>query len=95
MVVYKRKASVFFGTPSISFLTRNSVDTLLVGGGTTSGCVRAFVVDAFSYGFKVAVVEECTFARGQSSHKMSLFDMHQKYADVISLEEGPAYVRKI
>ena len=95
MVVYKQKASVFFGTPLISFLTRNSVDTLLVGGGTTSGCVRASVVDAFSYGFKVAVVEECTFDRGQTSHKMSLFDMHQKYADVISLEEALEYLGKL
>lgn len=92
VVIYKQRASVFFGTPIISYLTRNSIDTLLVCGTTTSGCVRASVVDAFSYGFKLAVVEECTFDRGETSHAVNLFDMHQKYANVIRLEEALAYL---
>ncbi len=95
IVIYKQRASIFFGTPFISHLTRFCVDTLLVCGTTTSGCVRASVVDAFSYGFRVAVVEECTFDRGEASHKVNLFDMHQKYANVISLDETLAYLDKI
>jgi maleamate amidohydrolase len=95
VVVYKQRASAFFGTPLISYLTRNSIDTLLVCGTTTSGCVRASVVDAFSYGFKLAVVEECTFDRGEISHAVNLFDMHQKYANVISLKQTLEYLEKI
>ena len=95
IVIYKQRASVFFGTPLISHLTRFSVDTLLVCGTTTSGCVRASVVDAFSYGLRVAVIEECTFDRGEVSHKVNLFDMHQKYANVISLDETLAYLDNI
>ena len=95
VVMYKQRASVFFGTPIISYLTRNSIDTLLVCGTTTSGCVRASVVDAFSYGFRVAVVEECTFDRGEISHVVNLFDMHQKYANVISLAEATSYLDRI
>ena len=60
---------------------------------TTSGCVRASVIDAFSYNLKVSVVEECVFDRGQASHKINLFDMAMKYADVISLQETVEYVR--
>jgi maleamate amidohydrolase len=95
LVIYKQRASVFFGTPIISYLTRNSIDTLLVCGTTTSGCVRASVVDAFSSGFKLAVIEECTFDRGIISHAVNLFDMHQKYANVIRLEEALAYLDDI
>jgi maleamate amidohydrolase len=65
----------------------------LVAGTTTSGCVRASVIDAFSYNLKVSVVEECVFDRRQASHKINLFDMAMKYADVISLQETIEYVR--
>jgi nicotinamidase-related amidase len=68
-------------------------DSLLVAGTTTSGCVRASVIDAFSYNYSVSVVEECTFDRGQSSHKINLFDMNMKYADVVSLEETVDYIK--
>ena len=95
VVIYKQRASCFFGTPLINYLISNSIDTLLVCGATTSGCVRASVVDAFSYGFKVAVVEECTFDRGEASHKINLFDIHQKYANVISLAEAIKYLQKV
>jgi len=64
VVIYKQRASAFFGTPLISHLNWRRVDTLLVCGTTTSGCIRASVVDAFSYGFRVAVIEDCTFDRG-------------------------------
>jgi nicotinamidase-related amidase len=68
-------------------------DSVLITGTTTSGCVRASVIDAFSYNLKVTVVEECVFDRGQASHKINLFDMAMKYADVISLNETIEYVR--
>jgi maleamate amidohydrolase len=64
-----------------------------VTGTTTSGCVRASVIDAFSYNLKVSVIEECVFDRGQASHKINLFDMAMKYADVISLKEATDYIR--
>jgi|BEDMetMinimDraft_2_1075160.scaffolds.fasta_scaffold06314_2 maleamate amidohydrolase len=87
LVLPKPKASAFFGTPLIAFLVRNRVDTLIVGGGTTSGCVRATVVDAHMYGFNVFVVEEACFDRAELSHNVSLYEMNAKYADVISVEE--------
>lgn len=95
IVILKDKPSVFFGTPLISYLNELQVDTLLVAGTTTSGCVRATVVDAFSYNFKVVVVEECVFDRGQASHKVNLFDMQAKYADVVPLEAALHYLNEL
>ena len=91
-VIHKQRPSVFFGTPLLSHLVELRVGTLLIGGQTTSGCVRATVVDAFSYGFRTTVVEECTYDRSPTSHKVNLFDMDQKYADVTSLSEVLAYL---
>ena len=87
LIVYKERASVFFGTALIAHLTQQGIDSLIVCGESTSGCVRASVVDAYSYGFHVVVVEECTFDRSLLSHKVDLFDMHHKYADVMHLWE--------
>ena len=87
LVIYKERASGFFGTPLIAHLTRLGVDSLIVCGESTSGCVRASVVDAYSNGFHTVVVEECCFDRSILSHKVSLFDLHHKYADVMHLEE--------
>lgn len=84
VVLEKLKPSAFFGTPLIGYLTDLGVDTVLVCGSTTSGCIRATVLDAFSYNFKVSVIEQCTFDRGQASHALSLFDMNAKYADIVS-----------
>jgi maleamate amidohydrolase len=95
IVIRKDKPSVFFGTPLMSYLHELQVDTLLVAGTTTSGCVRATVVDAFSYNFKVVVVEECVFDRGQASHKVNLFDMQAKYADVVPLEAALGYLDEL
>jgi maleamate amidohydrolase len=95
IVILKDKPSVFFGTPLMSYLHELQVDTLLVAGTTTSGCVRATVVDAFSYNFKVVVVEECVFDRGQTSHKVNLFDMQAKYADVVPLEVALGYLEEL
>ena len=93
IVVHKQKPSAFFGTPLMSMLTEVRADTLLITGTTTSGCVRASVIDAFSYNLKVSVIEECVFDRGQASHKINLFDMAMKYADVIPLKEALDYIR--
>ena len=92
IVIFKRCPSVFFGTHLVSILVALGIDTLLVCGCTTSGCVRASVIDAASYGFIVAVIEECTFDRIEVTHKINLFDMNAKYADVISLEKATRYL---
>ena len=74
-------------TPLIRHLTQYGVDTIIICGESTSGCVRASVLDACAYGFHVVVVEEATFDRSVHSHKINLFDMHHKYADVMHLDE--------
>lgn len=92
-VVYRKsKPSAFFGTGLLAHLLELGVDTLLVTGTTTSGCVRASVLDAFNHNFTVAVVEEGCFDRGQASHALNLFDMDSKYADVVSLERTLTYL---
>lgn len=88
LVIRKTKASAFWETPLLGCLNSMGVDTLLVGGVSTSGCVRASVVDAYSHGFRCFIVEECTFDRFYLSHLINLFDMDGKYADVISLDEA-------
>ena len=95
IIVHKQKPSAFFGTALMSMLNEVHADTVLVCGTTTSGCVRASVIDAFSYNRKVSVVEECVFDRGQASHKINLFDMAMKYADVIPLKETVEYIRDL
>lgn len=92
LVIYKERASGFFGTPLIVHLRRLGVESLIVCGESTSGCVRATTVDAFSYGFHTVVVEECTFDRSPLSHKVNLFDLHHKYADVMHIEEVVAHL---
>ncbi|MFB3883799.1 MAG: isochorismatase family protein [Thermodesulfobacteriota bacterium] len=87
LIIYKERASAFFGTPLVAHLVQHGINSLLVCGETTSGCVRASVVDAYSYGFHTVIVEECCFDRSLLSHKVNLFDLHHKYADVMHLEE--------
>lgn len=91
-VLRKTKASAFFMTPLPIYLNRLGIDTLLVTGTSTSGCVRATVTDAFSHGYRVLVVEECCFDRSEFSHLVNLYEMNNKYADVITLEEAQAYI---
>jgi nicotinamidase-related amidase len=86
-VIAKTKPSAFFDTPLRQYLIVWGIDTLYCCGTSTSGCVRATVVDAFSHGYLVGVVTDCTFDRGQASHAISLFDMGQKYADLVTSEE--------
>lgn len=88
VVIEKLRPSGFFGTPLSSMLVQLGVDTVLVCGGTTSGCVRATVVDAFSSGLRVGVVADATFDRVRTSKDVSLFDMSQKYARVLTADEA-------
>jgi maleamate amidohydrolase len=92
IVIYKHKPSAFSGTPLSGFLNDLGADSLLVTGTTTSGCVRASVIDAFSNNYRVAVVEEGCFDRSQASHAINLCDMHAKYADVVTTEDALSYV---
>lgn len=87
VVFDKYKPSIFFGTQLESMLNGAGIDTVIVTGMTTSGCVRATVVDAFSYNYRVIVPEECVADRSQVSHEISLFDISMKYADVLPLNE--------
>ena len=70
-----------------SFVEVDPTGTFVIAGESTSGCVRASVADAYNYGFHVVVVEECCFDRNLLSHKVNLFDMHHKYADVMHFDE--------
>jgi maleamate amidohydrolase len=95
IVIEKLKPSAFFGSPLLSFLVLLGADSLIIAGTTTSGCVRATVVDAFSNNYRVAIVEEGCFDRSQASHALSLCDMNAKYADVVRLEETLAYIEAL
>ena len=91
--IAKRKPSCFFGTIFMSHLNYLDVDTLIMTGCTTSGCLRATTVDAYSYNFKVVIPEECAFDRFEASHAINLFDLDCKYADVIPVVDVEAYLR--
>lgn len=84
ILVPKKQPSAFFGTALTSYLIDVDADTLVVTGCTTSGCVRSSVVDAFAYNFRVAVPEEAVYDRSRVSHAVNLFDMSEKYADVMT-----------
>jgi maleamate amidohydrolase len=92
VVIQKTKPSPFFGTPLLSFIIDLKVDSLIVCGGTTSGCVRAGVIDAFSQNIRCAVVADGCFDRLQASHAINLVDMQAKYADVVTSDEALAFM---
>ena len=83
----KRHPSAFFGTPLLSYLVQAGIDSLVVTGCSTSGCVRGSAVDAFSYNYKVAVPSDAVYDRSPLVHEVNLFDMGQKYADVSTTAE--------
>jgi maleamate amidohydrolase len=87
VVITKQRASGFYGTPLMAHLTQLGIQTVIICGESTSGCVRASAVDAYSNGFHVVLVEECCFDRSTLSHKVNLFDMHHKYVDVLHIDE--------
>lgn len=92
IVIRKPKPSAFFSTPLNSFLVDLGVDSLLLCGVTTSGCVRATAVDGFSGNYRVAVVEQACFDRIEASHAMALFDLQSTYADVLHVDEAVEYL---
>lgn len=92
LVIYKQKASAFFGTPLASILYGLGIDTVVCCGTSSSGCLRASVIDACAYNFRVAVIEECSYDRAEITHKVNMFDMNAKYADVIPIEEVRRYI---
>jgi len=95
MLLVKKYASCFFGTDLAARLVSKGVDTLIIVGCTTSGCVRATAVDACSYGFHTVVVEEGVGDRAELPHLASLFDIDNKYGDVVGLEEAGAYLDRV
>jgi maleamate amidohydrolase len=95
VVIWKQRASAFQGTPLSSHLSILGIQSLIVCGESTSGCVRASAVDAYSGGFHVSVVEECTFDRAELTHKVNLFDLHHKYVDVMHIDEVVAHLDAI
>ena len=91
----KKHPSAFFGTPLTSHLIDLQVDTLVMTGCTTSGCIRASVVDAFALNFRVLVPQDAVYDRSQVSHAVNLFDMSEKYADVCTTDEALAILRPL
>ena len=94
-LLLKAAPSAFFGTLLTAHLTALGVDSIIMCGESTSGCVRASCVDARSYRYNVTVVEECVFDRHQATHAINLFDMHEKYADVLGIDEVVAHLASL
>jgi len=95
ILIPKQRASIFAVTPLASHLALLGAQSLIVCGESTSGCVRASVVDGYSSGHHVTVVEECTYDRAELTHKVNLFDMHNKYADVMHIDEVVAHLESL
>lgn len=94
-VVLKKGASGFFGTNLASILISQGVDTVVLCGATTSGCIRATAVDLLQYGFPTLVPRECVGDRAQAPHEANLFDIQAKYADVVPVEDALAYLESV
>lgn len=93
VVLKKTAPSAFFGTPLAAYLIGQGIDTLIVCGEAVSGCIRATVVDGCSHRVRMIVVEECVYDRHEASRAINLFDMDQKYADVLSLDDVSEWMR--
>lgn len=95
IVIEKLKPSAFHGTPLSSFLRALRADSILMVGTTTSGCVRASVIDAFSENLRTSLIEEGCFDRSEASHAINLCDMNAKYADVVGADEAVAHIESL
>ncbi len=95
VVILKKGASAFFGTNLPSILVSQHVDTVIMCGATTSGCIRATAIDLLQYGYPTLVPRECVGDRAQEPHEANLFDIQAKYADVVSAEEASAYIESV
>ena len=94
-IVLKKGASAFFGTNLPSILISQGIDSVILCGATTSGCIRATAIDLLQYGFPTIVPRECVADRAQAPHEANLFDINAKYADVVSLEAALDYVERV
>ncbi|MBK6645192.1 MAG: isochorismatase family protein [Anaerolineales bacterium] len=95
IIIVKQYASAFFGTSLAATLTSLGVDTILLTGCSTSGCIRASAVDGMQYGFRVIVPRECVADRHAGPHEANLFDINSKYGDVVSKSEVIEYLRRL
>jgi len=91
----KKYPSAFFGTDLAMLLASRGIDTILIAGCTTSGCVRATAVDGLQHGFRVMVVRETVGDRAPAAHDQSLVDIHAKYGDVVSLAASLSYLESL
>jgi maleamate amidohydrolase len=94
-VIVKKGASAFFGTNLAAVLISQRVDSVILCGATTSGCIRATAIDLLQHGFPTLVPRECVGDRAQAPHKANLFDIQAKYADVVPLEDALVYVESV
>jgi maleamate amidohydrolase len=94
-IVLKKGASAFFGTNLPAILVSQGVDSVILCGATTSGCIRATAIDLLQYGYPTLVPRECVADRAQAPHEANLFDIQAKYADVVSLDEALEYVESV
>jgi maleamate amidohydrolase len=95
VILNKQYASAFFGTSLAAMLTAQGVDTVIITGCSTSGCVRATAVDGMQHGFRVIIPRECVGDRRAEPHEANLFDIHSKYGDVISRAEALAWLEAL
>lgn len=95
LIIFKNFASAFFGTGLSSKLLAKGIDTLIVTGCTTSGCIRATVVDAISYGFRPIIPLEAIGDRAQTPHEASIYDINAKYGDVVTIDVALDYLRNL
>jgi maleamate amidohydrolase len=95
VVLLKKGASAFFGTNLPSVLVSQGVDTIVLCGATTSGCIRATAVDLLQYGYPTLVPRECVGDRAQAPHEANLVDIQAKYADVVSAEDALSYLESV
>ena len=94
-VALKKYASAFFNTDIDAYLKARSVDTIIMTGCTTSGCIRASAIDSMQYGYLTVVVEDGVGDRAQGPHDANLFDIDAKYADVVSVDEVNSYIKNL
>ncbi len=93
IIIKKQYASSFFGTPLSSILTSRSIDTIILTGCSTSGCIRATAVDGLQYGFRVMIPQECVADRRREPHEANLFDIDSKYGDVVRKNDVLKYFK--
>ncbi len=90
----KSAPSIFFQTPLLTFLTKHQIDTTIITGCTTSGCIRASIIDSFSYGYRNIVVDECCGDGAEEPHRANLLDVGRRYADVKQMDEVIAHLQR-